>query len=121
MSRIIIAIAVILSSATAAWALEVVSQPEKGVELTLAALTLPNGATGAIRYRTCEDCPLEQHRITARTKYLVDRQEVAFADFVLAADGIRQQGDSAQTTFVGVYIDIESQNVNRIALSRRKL
>lgn len=121
MFRTIVAIFLILSSATTAWALKVVSQPERGIELSLATLVLPSAVNGQIRYRTCEDCQVQQNRITGQTKYLIDRNEVPFADFVATADGIRQQGETAQNTYVGVFIDIASQNVNRIVLSRRKL
>jgi hypothetical protein len=120
MLRTIIAIVVILSSATSAWALKVVSQPERGIELTLANVTLPEAANGSLRYRTCETCDLATVKLTRATKYYVDRQEIGFDDFRVTAAGILENGDAAATTFVGVFVDVASQNVNRIALSRRK-
>lgn len=120
MLRTIIAILVILSSASSAWALKIVSQPESSVELTLADLTLPDGTSGSIRFRTCSTCKFTALRVTAATKYLVDDRELALEDFLLTAAGIRDQRGAAESTFAGVFVDVASQNVNRIALSRRK-
>jgi hypothetical protein len=115
---ILVIAAVSLSSISTAWALKIVGQPETSFELTLAGVTLPESASGAVRFRTCETCAVQALSVTRATKYFVDSREVTLDDFALTAAGIREQPDAAEGTFVGLYVDIASQRVNRIALSR---
>jgi hypothetical protein len=119
MLRTILVILVLsLGSVGSAWALKIVGQPENAVELTLANVTLPTGVTGAVQFRTCEDCKAQSLPVSSNTKYLVNNREVRREDFLLAGEGIRGQRGAAATTFVGVYYDVASQHVNRIALTR---
>jgi hypothetical protein len=121
MLRTILVIAAMsLSSMGTAWALKIVGQPETSFELTLAGLTLPANASGTVRVQTCDTCKFQALSVTAATKYFLDGHEVGLDDFALTVAGLREQGDSAASTFVGVYVDIASQRVNRITLLRSR-
>jgi hypothetical protein len=115
---ILVIVAMSLSSIGTAWALKIVGQPETSFELSLAGLTLPTNASGSVRVQTCETCKLQTLAVTAATKYFVDGHEVDLDGFALTAAGIREQDGVAESTFVGVYVDIASQRVNRITLLR---
>ena len=117
---ILVVVAMSLSSIGTAWALKIIGQPETSFELTLAAITLPANASGTVRFQTCDTCKFEALAVTAATKYFVDGHEASLDDFALTAAGIRGQGDAAESTFVGIYVDIASQHVNRVALIRSR-
>ena len=119
MIRKLLVIGVLLIAANTASALRVLQAVENSVELTLNELTLPAAAGGNVTFKACATCRISTHRVSAETKYSLNGHELALADFLNAVAQIHKIPNGAQQTFAGVYFDIASGRVTRIALQRR--
>jgi hypothetical protein len=120
MTRTAFIIALVLSSFSTASALRITDQPESPFELALGDVTMPASSTGWVSFKTCETCSTETRRVSAATKYFIDGAPLTLEDFLLAVAGIRGTTGGNENTFVGLYVDNESQRVNRIKVQQRK-
>jgi hypothetical protein len=112
--QILLTIALLLTLDTAD-AVRVIEQVEHPVELVLGDLTLPATADGDnISFSECPTCGISTHRLTTATVYKVNRQTVAFADFLRLVAEIRQKPDGNTRSFAGVFLDIASGRVTRV-------
>lgn len=88
---------------------------ETSYELALGDIIFPSGATGSVIVKPCIDCQSATHRLRPTTIYLLNSTPVPFNEFLLAVEDRRRA--AGNPTSVGVYLDIESKEVNRILLS----
>src|SRR5262245_21758460 len=109
-----LALLAMLGTANAARVLE---QPERSFELSLSQLTLPSSPTGGLTVKACETCTYTTHVLNANTRYLVNNQVVAFADFSRIAADRRANRALLDKTVAGVFIDIDTGRVNRVSLN----
>jgi len=117
--RILIAAAVFsFSLVNSAGAVRVLDQAERGVELSVNQLTLPTDGSGALSFKTCAECRMNTHSVTATTKYLLNGREMALADFLLVIEEIRSTRTGAETATAAVYLDLATERVTRVAVNR---
>jgi hypothetical protein len=102
-----------------AHATRVLEQPERSYELSLSQLTLPSNASGGLTVKACDDCAYTTHVLSAGTEYFVNRQSVAFEDFSRIVGEVRANRRALDTAVAGVYIDVDTGRVNRVALVYR--
>ena len=112
----ILATLALLTALGAAHAAKVIDQPERSFELSLQNLTLPSGPGGGLTVKACDTCTYSTHVLSAGTSYFVNRQLVTFEDFSRIAEELRGNRRTLETTFVGVFIDVETERVNRVTL-----
>ncbi len=120
MFRAAITLTLALGLSAPAWATRVLDQLETPYELTLTQVNLPTSAGGTISFRACESCRVIAHSISASTRFFVGGSELALADFTAAVDQIRKTVAPGKAVFVGVFIDNESQQINRIVVQPPK-
>ena len=117
--RILIAAAVFsFSLVNSAGAVRVLDQAERGVELSVNQLTLPTDGSGTLSFKTCAECRISTHSVTATTKYLLNGREMALADFLLVIEEIRSTRTGAETATAAVYLDLATERVTRVAVNR---
>jgi hypothetical protein len=104
-----------------AHATRVLDQPESSFEISLSQLTIPSSASGGLTVKACDDCVYSTHVLSAATEYFVNQQLVAFDDFREIAGQVRANRSALDTAVAGVYIDIATGRVNRVALVYRGL
>ena len=102
-----------------AHATRVLEQPERSYELSLSQLTLPSNAGGGLTVKACNDCAYTTHVLSAGTQYFVNRQRVAFEDFSRIVGEVRANRRALDTAIAGVYLDVDTGRVNRVALVYR--
>jgi hypothetical protein len=107
-----------LAIASNAWAYRVVEQLENAYELVLSDVRLPSGVTGSVDFRACDDCALLSLRVTHETTFYIDDIPMNLADFLEAAEIIRQTTNAKGDASVSVFFGIASQRVNRLKLYR---
>ena len=75
-------------------------------------LTLPGSTAGSLIFRTCDDCTSLTRRVSAETVYLLNDRAVPLAEFTAFVNAWldRSSGQAA----VGVYVDRETERVNRV-------
>jgi hypothetical protein len=121
MAHRILATMALLATLNTAHATRVLEQPERPYELSLSQLTLPSSTNGGVTVKPCEDCTYSTHVLTDTTLFVVNRQSVSFADFRLIAEELRANQSAEQSTFVGLFVDVETGRVTRITLRHRGL
>lgn len=104
-----------------AHATRVLEQPERSFEISLAQLTLPSSGSGGLTVKACDDCVYSTHVLSTATQYFVNQQPVAFEDFKEIAGLVRANRSALDTAVAGVYIDIDTGRVTRVALVYRGL
>lgn len=120
MFRAAITLTLALGLAAPAWATRVLEQLETPYELTLTQVNLPTVVGGTLSFRACDSCRVVAHSISASTRFFVGSSEVAFVDFNAAVDQIRKTAAPGKPVLVGVFVDIQSQQVNRIVVQPPK-
>ena len=106
----------LLGSVSSAWAYRVLEQTEDAYELMLGEVSLPRGAAGTVIFKPCADCDTTALRVSSQTTYAVNGAAFELADFLEAADEIRQLDGGNSGTAVYIFFDIESKRVNRLHL-----
>lgn len=117
----ILATLALLAALGTAHAARVIEQPERSYELSLSQLALPSAPGGGLTLRPCADCAYRTHVLSAATEYFVNNRPVAFEDFSRIAEELRADRRRVQTTFVGVFIDVETERVRRVTLLHKGL
>jgi hypothetical protein len=116
MSRLLIAIALVLSFHTAG-AVRVLEQIERAVELTLGGIiTLPTSEDGTVSFHDCPTCGISTHRVTAGTVYQASGQSLSLVDFVRVTEQLSSQPGKDDSVIVTVFLDIASGRVTRLTL-----
>ena len=116
--RTILIAAALFALANSAGAVRVLEPVERAAELTLSQLTLPAGTDGTLSFRTCADCRLSSHRVTATTKYLLDGSELPLEDFRRAIEEIRESRAANDSTTAAVFLDLATERVTRVSVRR---
>jgi hypothetical protein len=106
----------LLGSATASYAARPLVPVERGLELPLQDITLPVASDSAVQFRICATCSLETHSVTRDTEYLFNHRKLALADFLAAVKELRERPSMLGRTLAGVYLDLETERVTRIAV-----
>ena len=115
MNRAIFAtLVLVLGTISAAWAARTIEQVEDAYELVLGEVSLPRRVTGTVSFRTCPTCTRTALRVTNETTYVVNGATLEFADFLEAAEAIRQIDGGNENSAVYVFVDIQSHRVNRL-------
>lgn len=114
--NILIATLLLLVSAVPSYAARVLEPVERGLELPLQDVTLPVSAPGTAQFRICATCSLETHAVTVETEYVFNHRKLPFADFLEAVKEIRGRPSVVGRTLAGVYLDLETERVTRIAV-----
>ena len=114
--RILLAAALIGFMNTAG-AVRVIEQVERPFEITVAQLALPGAVNGTLTFRACADCNFESHRMDGTTRFLLNRHEVPFVDFVRAFNAAKGSENTAKATMANVYVDLATGRVTRVSLS----
>ncbi|MFB3112122.1 MAG: hypothetical protein ACE10G_08820 [Gemmatimonadales bacterium] len=115
MNRAIFAtLVLVLGTVSSAWAARTIEQVEDAYELVLGEVSLPQRVTGTVSFRTCPTCTRTALRVTNETTYVVNGAALEFADFLEAAEAIRQINGGNENTAVYVFVDIKSRQVNRL-------
>lgn len=119
MLRPALAVWMLLGAFDMASAVRVLEDVESSVELTLSWVELPASSTGAVTFKVCTSCTASAHRLEAATTYFVNGSEVSFADLLRTVGEIAATKNGAVQTLVGVFFDVHSGHVTRVALRRR--
>lgn len=119
-SLLTMALALGLLGPAAAQGLRVLEQNELPYELTLDQVRLPTAASGTLTVRPCEDCKTLSHSLTTSTRLFVNGRELPYVDFMAAVADVRKAAGRDQAVFVGVFVDKDSQRVNRIMVRRAR-
>jgi hypothetical protein len=100
-----------------AGAVRVLDQLERPFEVSLAQLTLPRDTGGWLTLHECASCRFSTYQLEGTTKFVLDKREVAYADFMRAMDALR--GSSAgDATVVSVFVDRTTEHVTRVTVHR---
>lgn len=113
--QILIAIALLLALDTAN-AVRVLEQVERGVELTLADLSLPAAGGNTISFAECPRCTISTHRLTDATTYVANGQVLPLGEFLRIAAEIGERPSGAERAAAAVFLDIATGRVTRIEL-----
>jgi hypothetical protein len=116
MFRVVVTLLLVLGSVSNVWALRVLEQPESPFELELPDVRFPTAANGLLSFKTCDTCRLVSHQLATTTQYSVNGTSLPFADFLIAVGDLQKASGRNQTVFVGVFVDNQTQRVNRIAV-----
>ncbi len=110
------ALVLLLGSISSVWAQRTIVQTEDAYELALGEVSLPRGDTGTVIFKPCPTCTTTSMRVTLATSYIVNGTPLAFPDFLKAAEAIRRMGGGNRNTAVYLFFDIESRQINRLAV-----
>ncbi len=106
----------VLGGIGSAWAQRVIVQTEDAYELALGEVSLPRGDAGSVIFRPCPACTTTSMRVTEATTYFVNGTPLALADFLVAAEAIREMYRGNQRTAVYVFFNIESRRISRLKI-----
>ncbi len=106
----------VLGSISSAWAQRVIVQTEDAYELALGEVSLPRDETGSLIFRPCPACTTTSMRVTDTTAYFVNGAQLELADFLEAAEAIRQLDRGNQRTAVYLFFDIKSRRISRLKI-----
>jgi hypothetical protein len=112
----LIAFSMLLGSTAPSYAARVLEPVERGLELALEEIVLPADDGGNVRFRTCATCTLATHLVTQDTTYLFNHRALPLVEFLAAVEEIRARPSVHRRTIAGVYLDIETERVTRIAV-----
>ncbi len=113
---LIVALAMLLSSISSAWAHRVIEQTEDAYELVLGEVSLPRRASGWMIFMPCPACTVTSLRVTSATTYFVNGVPLEFPEFLEAVEAIRRISRGEQSFAVYVFFDMESRRINRLKI-----
>ena len=114
----ILTILALLGFMGSASAFRVLGQPERPFELALSQLTLPKDTAGSVTLRECDKCGISTRRFVDGAKFVVDGREVRYDDFLVVVSDLRGSSKTNDATVVGVYVDIATEKITRVAIHR---
>ena len=112
----LIATLLLLAGAAPTYAARVLEVVERGLELPLEGMTLPATSGGTVQFRICATCAISTHQVTAATEYVFNHRKLALEKFLVAVEEVRDRPSVERRTIAGVYIDLETERVTRIAV-----
>ena len=112
----LIATLLLLAGAAPTYAARVLEVVERGLELPLEGMTLPATSGGTVQFRICATCAISTHQVTAATEYVFNHRKLALEEFLVAVEEVRDRPSVERRTIAGVYIDLETERVTRIAV-----
>ena len=110
---VIAALTGVLGTAQAQSVLEVV---ERAAEVPFSRIDWPANETGTLRYSLCTGCEVHTARLSTETRYVVNHRPATYLDFAAAVKRAQDSKEIASRTLVGLFYDIESQQLTRISL-----
>jgi len=114
----ILATLALLGFVSSAGAFRVIGQPERPYEVALSQLTLPPNTGGTVIVRPCDACSVSTHRFADGAKFVIDGREIQFADFLKVVTDVRGSPTASERTVVGVFVDVNTERITRIAITR---
>jgi hypothetical protein len=117
----IFATVALLAMLGTAHAARVLEQPEEGYELTLAQFSLPSSSTGGVTMKRCDGCAYSTHVMTAATQFYVNERPVPYEEFKRIVDALRDDRVARETAATGVFVDVDTGRVTRLALWHKGL
>jgi hypothetical protein len=114
----ILAILALLGFMGSASAFRVLGQPERPFELALSQVTLPKDTAGSVTLRECDQCGISTRRFADGARFVVDGHEGKYADFLQVVADLRGNSRARDATVVTVIVDVVTERVTRIAISR---
>ena len=114
--KTLIATLLLLAGAAPTYAARVLEVVERGLELPLEGMTLPATSGGTVQCRICATCAISTHQVTAATEYVFNHRKLALEEFLVAVEEVRDRPSVERRTIAGVYIDLETERVTRIAV-----
>jgi hypothetical protein len=114
MIRSIFALALALTLATGAAARDF-ELIEGAYELSLTNVIMPNSQAGVVVFKDCGACESTGRAVGTGTRYLIGERELPLPDFLAAVEELRAS-PGAQNSFVGVYYDLKTNAITRIAV-----
>jgi hypothetical protein len=112
----ILALFALLGFMGSANALRVIGQPERPFEVALSRLTLPPNIGGMVTVRACDECRVSTHRFADGAKFVVDGRELRFDEFLKVVTDVRGSPTTNARTVVGVFVDVNTERITRIAI-----
>jgi hypothetical protein len=106
----------LLAYVGSASAYRVIEQTEESYELALADVTFPRSAIGSVRFKSCRECSFVSLRTTEKTNYVVNGATLPFTEFFELATDFRENRSVEGSTAVYIFVDIETQQIKRVAL-----
>jgi hypothetical protein len=117
MPRVLVAATMLVAFASAN-ATRVLDPVESSVEVALPNLTLPAEAGGTVTLRACTDCAYSSHRLSDGTEFRVNRKAATLAELLDFVAASRQSRAAIDNTLVTVFLDVNTERVTRISISR---
>jgi hypothetical protein len=117
MIRNLLIAALLLGTVQTAAAYRVIEAVENAYELSLTNIEMPLSAEGSVNFRTCAGCRTNVRRVTAETRYFLNKRELSYSEFVTAVKDIRAR-NGADSTLVALFYNLQSELVTRITLHR---
>ncbi len=119
MSRALVVAAMLLGFASAsANATRVLDPVESAVEVAIANLNLPTDAGGTVTLRECADCAYRSHRLGDGALFRLNRKSATFQEVLEYVAATRQSRAAMDGTLVTVFLDVNTERVTRISISR---
>jgi hypothetical protein len=118
MTRSSVALVLLLTGVFAgpAHAFRVIEEVENSVELALGEITLPSDPSGRIQYRACATCSAVTHTVSDGTRYLLNGRALPLAEFLAEIEDIRRRPSVEARAVAFVYFDLNTKDVNRVAV-----
>ena len=116
MTRTMLAMILVLAFGSAIAARTIEPIEGGGYELTLSNVVLPTSTAGSVIFRVCDACDQITLRVSSETGYLINDQQLALADFLVAVEEIRLTSDANESTAVTIFYDLEATRATRIML-----
>ena len=82
-------------------------------EVPASDLRLPQNTAGTLTFKQCADCELQTLRVSSKTRYVINRKDVEFAEFKERLTLVRRTKDVTAT----VLHHLESNRITAIKVS----
>jgi hypothetical protein len=116
MLRHILTAAALVSVLGTAQAGSLLEATEHGSEVPLAELDLPAAEGGILRFALCGGCETHTTAMSSGTRYVLNHKTVTFEELEAAVETAQASTSIAERSIVGLYFDISSKRLVRIAV-----
>ncbi len=110
--------ATLLAAFSNANAIRVLDPVESAVEVAVANLTLPMDAGGTVTLRACADCAYSSHRLSDGAHFRLNGKTATLQEVLDYVAATRQSRAAMDNTLVTVFLDVNTERVTRISISR---
>jgi hypothetical protein len=115
MTRVVLAIVLMLSLNGSGAARDLV-MIEGAYEVALGDVALPRTAASSATFRPCPGCDVIGLPASSATRYVLNGGQLELADFLAAADALRQTNGDALVT---ILYDLQTNRITRITVHAR--